>query len=73
MVEKETVDRRKCIPPTTAGSSLAVKEMRKKLRLLQKKNKANNHVGHGRAEEALPSLRVTGSQQGPWDVRAQTS
>lgn len=72
MVEKETVDRRKCIPPTTAGSSLAVKEMRKKLRLLQK-NKANNHVGLGRAEEALPSLRVTGSQQGPWDVRAQTS
>lgn len=39
MVEKETVDRRKCIPPTTAGSSLAVKEMRKKLRLLQKKTK----------------------------------
>lgn len=39
VVEKETVDRRKRIPQATAGSSLAVKEMRKKLRLLQKKTK----------------------------------
>lgn len=53
MVEKETVDRRKCILRTTAGGgSLAVKEMRKKLRLLQK-NKANNHVGLGRADGSI--------------------
>lgn len=52
VVEKETVDRRKCIPQTTAGSSLAVKEMRKKLRLLQK-NKANNHMGLGRADRSI--------------------
>lgn len=73
VVEKETVDRRKCILRTTAGGSLAVKEMRKKLRLLQKNTKQITTWGLEEQTEALPSLRVTGSQQGAWDVRAQNS
>lgn len=72
VVENETVDRRKCILQTTAGGSLAIKEMRKKLRLLQKTKQITMWVLEEQTE-ALPSLLVTGSQQGPWDVRTQNS
>ena len=51
VVEKWMVDRKKCKLQTTAGGSLAIKEMRKELRLA--KSKANNHVGHGRADRSI--------------------